>query len=241
MAYIKFGNQLLNTDFIYYVDTNPGTLVTINSKKGIQQVSADEWDNIKGDLIACGNFKEIDNYGYVNLDLVVDVWKTDDNYYTIKFSDITKNLSLTPANTEGIDDSVFNEIKAYVKATGGGQGGTTNYDALQNKPKINGKVLTGDKSTADLGLVTKDELNAKADATDLTNKADTTALTDEAQKRETKDTELEQKIAANETAIQAKQDKLTAGDNITIGADGKISAKGGGNYTAGKEIGRAHV
>lgn len=221
MAYIKFGNQLLNTDFVYYVDTNPGTLITINSKKGIQQISADEWDDIKGDLIACSNFKEITNYGYVNLDLVVDVWKTDDNYYTIKFGDITKNLSLTPENTEGIDETVFNEIKAYVKATGGGGGGgTTNYDALSSKPKINGKVLTGDKTAAELGLAGKADLDAKADNTDL-NKLEqkdtelegkittnTQAIATEKTDRETKDVELGNKITAIETAYKQADTEL---------------------------------
>jgi hypothetical protein len=34
----------------------------------------------------------------------------------------------------------------------GGRGGTTNYNALSNKPKINSVELTGDKSSSDLGL-----------------------------------------------------------------------------------------
>lgn len=35
---------------------------------------------------------------------------------------------------------------------GGGSGGTTNYNQLENKPKINGVALIGDKSAADLGI-----------------------------------------------------------------------------------------
>lgn len=35
---------------------------------------------------------------------------------------------------------------------GGGGGGTNNYNSLSNKPKINGVVLTGNKSSSDLGL-----------------------------------------------------------------------------------------
>ena len=35
---------------------------------------------------------------------------------------------------------------------GGGGGGTTNYNALENKPKINGTTLSGDKTSSDLGL-----------------------------------------------------------------------------------------
>ena len=39
-----------------------------------------------------------------------------------------------------------------LNATGGGEGGTTDYTALSNKPKINGVELTGDKTSADLGI-----------------------------------------------------------------------------------------
>lgn len=37
---------------------------------------------------------------------------------------------------------------------GGGAGGTTNYDNLTNKPKVNGIVLSGNKTSADLGITT---------------------------------------------------------------------------------------
>lgn len=45
----------------------------------------------------------------------------------------------------------------------GGEGGTTDYTALSNKPKINGIELDGDKTSVDLNLATKDELNDKQD------------------------------------------------------------------------------
>lgn len=41
-----------------------------------------------------------------------------------------------------------------ISATGGGEGGTDNYNLLQNKPSINGITLIGDKSFSDLGLET---------------------------------------------------------------------------------------
>lgn len=37
---------------------------------------------------------------------------------------------------------------------GGGAGGTTNYEDLTNKPKVNGIVLSGNKTSADLGITT---------------------------------------------------------------------------------------
>ena len=37
---------------------------------------------------------------------------------------------------------------------GGGQGGTTNYNDLTNKPQVNGVTLSGNKTAADLGITT---------------------------------------------------------------------------------------
>ena len=39
------------------------------------------------------------------------------------------------------------------KSAGESGGGTTNYNALSNKPSINGETLSGNKTAADLGLV----------------------------------------------------------------------------------------
>ena len=44
---------------------------------------------------------------------------------------------------------------------GQGEGGTSDYEDLDNKPKINNVELIGNKTDADLGLATKTELNAK--------------------------------------------------------------------------------
>ena len=51
----------------------------------------------------------------------------------------------------------FNEIiafvKSYVDSHGGGGGGTSNYNSLDNKPQINSITLSGNKSASDLGLL----------------------------------------------------------------------------------------
>lgn len=44
-----------------------------------------------------------------------------------------------------------NATKGYVKAHSG-SGGTSNYNELSNKPKINGVELTGNKTSEDLGI-----------------------------------------------------------------------------------------
>lgn len=63
------------------------------------------------------------------------------------------------ANNEGsanLPDPICRE-EIYLKriaenGIGGGEGGTTNYTALTNKPAINGITLTGNLTSADLGI-----------------------------------------------------------------------------------------
>ena len=43
-------------------------------------------------------------------------------------------------------------IKKYIDDVVGEGGGTTNYNALSNKPLINGVVLLGDKTSDDLHI-----------------------------------------------------------------------------------------
>lgn len=52
----------------------------------------------------------------------------------------------------------------YIANNGGGGGGTTNYEALSNKPQVNGTTLSGNKTSADLGL--QDELTFDATPTE---------------------------------------------------------------------------
>lgn len=54
-----------------------------------------------------------------------------------------------------LDNETYAAAVAYVKAHGGGGGGgTSNYNDLSNKPKINGVTLSGNKTSADLGIDT---------------------------------------------------------------------------------------
>lgn len=51
---------------------------------------------------------------------------------------------------------------AITKGSGGGSGGTDNYNALSNKPKVNGVTLTGDKTLEQLNIeaLTAEEVSA---------------------------------------------------------------------------------
>lgn len=52
------------------------------------------------------------------------------------------------------DEILALAIKALKK---GGGGGTSNYNELANKPKINSVTLSGDKTAGDLGLLGEDD------------------------------------------------------------------------------------
>lgn len=50
------------------------------------------------------------------------------------------------------DQTLLMAALAGRSKNGGGSGGTTNYNDLQNKPQINGVTLSGNKTSADLGI-----------------------------------------------------------------------------------------
>ena len=94
-----------------------------------------------------------------------------------------------------------------ISATGGGSG-TSNYNNLNNKPSINGITLSGNKTSSDLGITdttytASTGLSLSGNAFSL-NSATQNALAE----------------------IDNKQDRLTAGDNITI-ENNVISSTGG--------------
>ena len=68
--------------------------------------------------------------------------------------------------------------KIVENGTGGGGGGTTNYNALENKPQINSHELSGNKSSSDLGLQDKIDSNNKLSSSNVSfTTAENAALT----------------------------------------------------------------
>lgn len=53
----------------------------------------------------------------------------------------------------GVEVTPIEKIVDLIISTGSGEGGTTDYSALTNKPKINNVELSGNKTSADLGIV----------------------------------------------------------------------------------------
>lgn len=48
----------------------------------------------------------------------------------------------------------------WIDNTGGGSGGTTDYNQLSNRPSINGHTLTGNQTAQQLGLATPSDIPA---------------------------------------------------------------------------------
>lgn len=57
----------------------------------------------------------------------------------------------------------------WTEVTGGGGGATSDYDALDNKPQINGNTLSGNKTGTQLGLVDTSTLNEYIESDSLLN------------------------------------------------------------------------
>ena len=86
------------------------------------------------------------------------------NRRTINDGTVTKQV--TVARDEGVITEAGDSFSAtnmndleeriYQAVRGGGGGGVTDYDDLDNRPKINGVTLTGNKSTSNLGIELKD-------------------------------------------------------------------------------------
>ena len=114
---------------------------------------------------------------------------------------------VTPATQ--IPPKPLTRVEAYLNkivenGTGGGGGGTTNYNALENKPQINSHELSGNKSSADLGL--------QSTLTTAQQAAVDSGI----------DSAKVQQISTNETNISSEQAKTTGmtegGSNyITVG------------------------
>lgn len=71
-----------------------------------------------------------------------------------------------PGNTEDIYRLDITDVNGTIvtpNLKGGGSGGTTNYNALDNLPQINGVTLAGNLSTSDIGI------NVPTKTSDLTN------------------------------------------------------------------------
>lgn len=71
------------------------------------------------------------------------------------------------SSTDDLPERAITRKEQYLdyiarNGTGGGEGGTTNYNALTNKPSIGGVILTGDKSLEELGAASAADVAANS-------------------------------------------------------------------------------
>lgn len=108
-------------------------------------------------------------------EVVTFKWILDDG--TVQRQTMTVKNGITPEIT--VKENTSSRYVLHIKSgetewdtpnlRGGGGSGTSDYDALDNRPMINGVVLEGDKSAQELGLdkfeATYDEPNEKVTIT----------------------------------------------------------------------------
>ena len=82
-------------------------------------------------------------------------------------------------NTLVAGENITIEGNVISSTGGGGTGDTTDYTALSNKPKINGIELTGNKTSANLGLAPATHSHTKDEITGLTIPTNTSDLTND--------------------------------------------------------------
>lgn len=114
---------------------------------------------------------------------------------------------------------------------GGGSGGTTNYEALINKPRINNVELTGNKSLADLGI------NIPTKTSDLTNDSNFVNQTALNQLLENKvDKESGKGLSANDftNALKDKLDGIES--NAEVNKINSISVNGVSQTISNKAV-----
>lgn len=97
-----------------------------------------------------------------------DIEYVDHDFWDEKFTieaGKTIRTNIDAPTKVSISSEVTIDYVYYIPAkeafSGGGGGGTSDYNKLSNQPKVNGVKLTGDKSAADLGLASASDLSDK--------------------------------------------------------------------------------
>lgn len=114
---------------------------------------------------------------------------------------------------------------------GGGGGGTTNFNNLTNRPKYNGTVMSG---STDIPAVTENTVSGWG----FTKNTGTYSKPINGIPKTDLESAVQTSLGKADTAIQdisGKQDKLTAGSNITIASDGKTISATNTTYEAATE------
>lgn len=132
------------------------TTYTTNYHLGKQEDHADKFDM----SVITDNADKIDTALKENADALggkVDK-ETGKGLSTNDFTTVEKTKLDDLAEIKSIGTGLNLDDNGELTATGGGSGGTTNYNDLTNKPQINGNTLSGNKTSAQLGLASASDI-----------------------------------------------------------------------------------
>ena len=104
------------------------------------------------------------NPGFILFKMYAKRTETDPNTVFNTTPAIGTVLATIPDGTEEIVEEhpdviaqIFDRLDALESVGGGGTGGTTNYEKLSNKPKLNGVTLEGNKTLDQVGVLAKNQ------------------------------------------------------------------------------------
>lgn len=103
-------------------------------------------------LVAFDTDGKRETFASIPLNITTDASRTSGDYIIPAISAGLNPASKTALGVVRIGSGIDVAPDGTIFVKGGGGGGTCNYNDLDNKPKINGVELSGDKSAADLGL-----------------------------------------------------------------------------------------
>ena len=162
---IKIINSIVNGYSLTFSETEKNTIKSLMTSPKI---------NLLFTLTSLNGTTEIGSSSVVaevsSLDKPV-IWhysKKDNGHYQMAINGVVDETNESPLQ-------IYDDEGNLISLGGGGEGGTTDYSELTNKPSINGVTLSGSKSLNDLGIqpkgnyltsvpdeyITESELNAK--------------------------------------------------------------------------------
>lgn len=124
---------------------------------------------------------------------------------------------------------------------GGGGGGTDNYNALQNKPQINGTTLTGNKSLSDLGIAAATDIPTVNNGTLTIQKNGSTVNTFKANQASDVTVNITVPTTAADVSALSSSTKYAASLSLTINSStyvvtGQLKDQDGNNLGSAQTI-----
>ena len=138
-------------------------------------------------------------------------------------------------------------IETLPSSSGGGTGGTTNYNDLTNKPIINSTYSTSQSTNASeilKGTIALHKISKTGNYNDLNNKPSLNfiPISDKGESNGVATLDTNKKITTSQIPIATKTSlgAVKIGSNLTITSDGVLSATGGGASSNEVEISNSH-